>query len=195
MNSEQKLTVITAMLILTLTRPAVFAQGDADTWEFSLAPYLWAVGLDGDITVKCTSQSVDVDFDELLDEVDYAVQFHFEAKKGDWSLIVDPTIIKVNSEQKMGPINVDIELDYVLTELLIGYRIAPKWDLLGGVRYWSNDMEIDIQGPPPKVEGDEDWTDLIVGARYFADISEKWSFVRAVVHPMVNGQQLRTYAT
>ncbi len=103
MNLGQKLTVIAAVLILTLTSPAVFAQGDADTWEFSLAPYLWAVGLDGDITVKGTTQSVDVDFDELLDEVDYAVQLHFEAKKGDWSLIVDPTIIKVDSGQKMGP--------------------------------------------------------------------------------------------
>ncbi len=57
MSSGQKLTVIAAVLILTLTSPAVFAQGDADTWEFSLAPYLWAVGLDGDITVKGTTMS------------------------------------------------------------------------------------------------------------------------------------------
>ncbi len=85
------------------------------------------MGLDGDITVKGTTQSVDVDFDELFDEVDYAVQLHFEAKKGDWSLIVDPTIIKVDSGQKIGPINVDIELDYVLTELLVGYRVT--WDI------------------------------------------------------------------
>ncbi len=172
----QKLTVIAAVLILTLTSPAVFAQGDADTWEFSLAPYLWAVGLDGDITVKGVTQAVDIDFDELFDEVEYAMQFHFEAKKGNWSFIVDPTIIKVDSEQKTGPINVDIEMDYVITEALVGYRIAPKWDILGGIRYWLMDVEIDIQGPPPSIDEDEDWVDLIVGARYFADISEKWSF-------------------
>jgi len=86
-------------------------------------------------------------------------------------------------------------MDYVITEALVGYRIAPKWDILGGIRYWLMDVDIDIQGPPPKVEEDQDWVDLVVGARVFADISEKWSFVRAVVHPMVKGQQLRTYAT
>jgi len=157
-NIGQKLTVITAVLILTLTSPAVFAQGDADTWEFSLAPYLWAVGLDGDMVVGGQPVEMDLDFDELLDEVEYALTFHFQAKKGDWSFIVDPTIIKIESEQKIGPTKVDVEMDYVLTEALVGYRIAPKWDLLGGVRYWLMDTQVDIQGPPPKVEEDANKT-------------------------------------
>lgn len=177
MDIGRKLTVIAAMLISMLTTSVVFAQDDADTWEYSLAPYLWAVGLDGELVVKGVPVEMDLDFDELLDEVAYAVQVHFEAKKGAWSFIVDPTIIKVDSEQKMGPIKVDVELDYVVTEALVAYRIAPKWDLLGGVRYWSMDADIDIQGPPPSVDEDEDWIDIIVGARFFADISQKWSFM------------------
>ncbi len=91
MKIQQTVAVAVMALMLTLACPMTYAQEKgSDGWEFSLAPYLWAVGLDGDITVKGTSQSVDVDFDELLDEVDYAVQLHFEAKKRDWSLIVDP---------------------------------------------------------------------------------------------------------
>ena len=71
MNIVQKLTVIAAVLILTLTGPAAFAQGDADTWEFSFAPYLWAVDLDGDMVVRGQAVEMDLDFDELLDEVEY----------------------------------------------------------------------------------------------------------------------------
>ncbi len=73
-------------------------------------------------------------------------------------MIVDPTIIKVDSGQKMGSINVDLEMDYVITEALVGYRIAPKWGILGGIRYWLMDVDIDIQGPPPKVEEDTNKT-------------------------------------
>ncbi len=182
MNMGQKLTVIAAVLILTLTSPAVFAQGDADTWEYSLTPYLWAVGLDGDMLVKGTPIELDLDFDELFDDVEFAGQLHFAAKKGDWSFIVDTTIIRLETEVQSGPATVDTELDYVLMELLAGYRIAPQWDLLGGVRYWFMDVDLDIQGTGPlgmslQADEGEDWADLIVGARFFADISEKWSFI------------------
>ena len=180
MNIGQKLSVIVAVPILMLTSSVVFAEDDADTWEFSLATYLWAVGLDGEMVVKGQPVDIDVDFDELLDDVDYAVQLQFEARKNDWSFIVDSTIVKMEADQQSGPFTAEVELDYLLTELLAGYRIAPRWDLLGGVRHWVVDAKIDSQGPPPRVDADEDWVDLVVGARFFTDISEKWSFVGRV---------------
>jgi hypothetical protein len=49
---------------------------------------------------------------------------------------------------------------------------------LGGVRYTDLDVEIDtVGGPPPvpsKIEGNQDWLDLIIGLRYKWQISGKW---------------------
>ena len=175
MSIHETVAVAVMALMLTLMSPTAYAQEKgSDGWEFQLIAYFWAVGLDGDMVVGGEPIRVDIDFDEVLDEVEAALIFHFEAKKGDWSFIVDPMIIKIESDQQAGPLTAEIELDYVLTELLVGYRIAPRWDLLGGVRYWLMDVGLDIQGR--SIDEDKDWVDLIVGARYFADISEKWSF-------------------
>ena len=71
----------------------------------------------------------------------------------------------------------------MLMELLAAYRIAPQWDLFGGVRFWFMEVDLEVQGEGAllgqslEVDEDEDWADLIVGARFFTDISEKWSFV------------------
>ncbi len=183
MRIQEKAAVVITALMLTLISPTTYAQEkESDGWEFKLTPYVWAVGLDGDMVVKGTPIELDLDFDELLDDVEFAGQVHFGAKKGDWSFIVDSTIVQIETEVQSGPAIVNTELDYVLTELLAGYRIAPQWDLLGGVRYWFMDVDLDIQGTGPfgnsgEIDEDEEWGDLIVGGRFFADISEKWSFI------------------
>jgi hypothetical protein len=48
-------------------------------WEFELAPlYLWAVSLNGDLTVKGRQVDFDVSFSEIFDNLNGAVTFHFD---------------------------------------------------------------------------------------------------------------------
>ncbi len=177
MSIHETVAVAVMALMLTLMSPTAYAQEkESNGWEYRIIPYLWAVGLDGDMVVGGQPVEMDIDFDELLDEVEFAGEVHFEATKNRWSWVADTTIIKIESEQKAGPFTAEVEMDYVLAEFFVGYRIAPKWDLIGGVRYWLMDVDLDIQGPIPPVDEDESWLDLIVGARYFTDISEKWTF-------------------
>ncbi len=177
MRIQETVTVAVMALMLTLMSPTAYAQEkESDDWKYRIIPYLWAVGLDGDMVVGGQPVEIDIDFDELLDEVEFAGEVHFEATKNRWSWVADTTIIKIDSEQQAGPFTAEVEMDYVLAEFFVGYRIAPKWDLIGGVRYWLMDVDLDIQGPIPPVDEDESWLDLIVGARYFTDISEKWTF-------------------
>ncbi len=177
MRIQETVTVAVMALMLTLMSPTAYAQEKgSDSWEFSLAPYIWAVGIDGDMVIKGVPLSVDVDFDELFDEIDFAMELHFEARKGDWVFIVDPTIIRIEIEAQSGPVTVDTEMDYDLADFLVGYRLSPRWELLGGVRYWSLDVSVD-PGPLPGFDQGESWVDLIVGGRYNWPLSEKWAFL------------------
>ncbi len=177
MRIQETVTVAVMALILTLMSPTAYAQEkESDSWEFSLAPYIWAVGIKGDMVIKGAPLEVDVDFDELFDEVDFAMELHFEARKGDWVFIADPTIIRVETEAQLGPATVDVEMDYDLADFLVGYRLNPRWELLGGVRYWSLDVTVD-PGPLPDVNEGESWVDLVVGGRFNWPLSEKWAFI------------------
>src|SRR5258706_16173485 len=39
---------------------------EEDDWKFELTPYIWAVGLKGDVTVKGREGSVDKSFSDLI---------------------------------------------------------------------------------------------------------------------------------
>ena len=175
-------TLILMVLILAFGTSGAYAQRkmeESDRWVFSLAPYLWAVDIKGDITAEGTTTPIDIPFDELFDQLEFAAQLHFEARKNKWGLIADSTFIKAKQDNtQVGPIPATAELEYILTDLLGTYRFAPKWDVLGGVRYWSMDSTITLR-PGPAFNAKESWTDLIVGARFFTPLNEKntWSFV------------------
>jgi hypothetical protein len=64
-------------------------------------------------------------------------------------------------------------------------ELAPGWQILGGVRYYSLDAEADISVsgvPQSELDGDKAWVDPIIGGRFEHSFSERWSVhVRADV--------------
>ncbi len=174
--------LILMILILAFGASSAYAQRkmqESDRWVFSLAAYLWAADLKGDMTVGGITAPIDISFDELFGQLEFAAELHFEARKNKWGLIADSTFIKLKQDNtQVGPIPATAELEYILADLLGAYRFAPKWDAYGGVRYWSTESTITLQ-PGPAVNAEESWTDLIVGVRFLTPLNEKntWSFV------------------
>ena len=78
------------MVVLGLVCPMAYADGpkpnptESDEWRFSITPYLWAIGMNGDMTVKGVESDVDVDFSDILSNLDIALEAHFEVWKGKW---------------------------------------------------------------------------------------------------------------
>ena len=76
------------MLVIGLVCPMAYGEGpnktDSDEWRFSITPYLWAVGLNGDMTVKGVDSDVDVSFGDILTNLDIALEAHFEVWRGNW---------------------------------------------------------------------------------------------------------------
>ena len=67
------------LLLATLTLAAQRSQ--AQGWDYDLGIYLWALGMDGTMTVRGQEAPVDVGFSDIVDNLEMAFSTHFEANK------------------------------------------------------------------------------------------------------------------
>ena len=184
MNKLKK--AIALLVLLALLSPLAIAEeaskistdakSDTSTskdWEFILAPmYLWAVSIDGDQTVKGNKVDLDIPFSDIFDNLKGALTFHFEGlHKQRWGFFSDLNYIVLEMDD--GP--VDIDFTQILFELAGFYRItegAHTIDGLGGLRYSSMDVDLDLPGP--NVDQGKDWVDPYLGLRWRWKFAEKW---------------------
>ena len=174
-------------------------NGQDSKWEFTITPYLWMTGIDGDVTVKGRDAEVDVGFDDILDELDIAALAHFIAKRGRWEFFVQPNYMKLSPEgdveRKAVTIDADVETEMLILEFgtfyrlgTWGSRIPVSLDILGGGRYWhfNNEIDLDIDISLPFVDKDirrerdvdseEDIIDPFVGFHVKTSITKQLRF-------------------
>ena len=180
---------ITAML-LSFSVPSVSAEEkpDADSgWKFQVAPYMWFLSLEGDVTVKGQKSDLDFDFSDIWDELNIAGMLTFDARKGNWGMFGDMIGANLGKSKKVGEAKIDPTIKLALLTAGGAYRLGT-WKLsdagqdgptvsvdgIFGVRYTYLDIDLDfkrIRG----VSGNKDWFDPLIGARAFFDLSEHWA--------------------
>jgi hypothetical protein len=173
---------------LLCATPVAAAEQVSEDWEFSLAPYLWALSVDGNTTVNGQQSTVDMSFSDVWDNLNFAVMLQAEARKGRIGWFISPFFSQLESESNL----VDIKIDLNMLEFGGYYRLGP-WglapesdtpgksllvDLYAGGRYTY--VEIELDGNISNLidaEGDRDWVDPIVGLRSFWTCSPRWMLV------------------
>lgn len=156
-----------------LVSQQLLAQSSEDDWKFSIMPYVWLPGVNGDLNygppaLGGGSPSVSIDADDLLDDLDLALMLVGTARKGRWLIGTDVIYLDfsdANSAVKSvdfnlgpGPVNVSTadlsgstksSLRGWVWTLAGGYTVVqkPKLDLevIGGFRYLGLDIETDWQ--------------------------------------------------
>ncbi len=165
----------------------------SDAWQFELTPYLWAAGLEGDVTVGGITASADASFADMVGSLDGGVSAHFEARKGRGSLFADGLYLRL-SDDASGPLGfskADIEIEQFMAELGAAYRFweepigesdkgagrprTVSTEVLGGARYTylAGDLDLKVGPASTSLHGSKDWVDPFVGARVKCDLSEK----------------------
>ncbi len=205
----RRLLIITMMIsILGLGSPLAYAEDSgskSSDWDFSTAIYLWAMGLNGNVTVQGETAEIDVNFIDIIEESDsvFALQLHGEAWwRERWGGFLDGTYVKLGIDNIVIPVPVpplpggagvvaDLTVEMGLVEFGGLYR-AGRWayrqgqgdrgwtlDLLAGGRYTSIKQTLQPTFPPlpVTVQADESWTDPIIGGRGTFDLSERWKFI------------------
>ena len=191
-----KVSVLLCGLVAVIFAPPARAEDpNTDGWQFKAAPYIWAVSLDGDMTVKGNTVAVDVNIIDIIKESDsiFALEGYFEARKGRWGGFIDGTYADLSMGGNVGPLSTDVDFTYALVDFAVFYRVGTwplggasanngqnlSLEVLAGGRYTSMDVELDISTPGPStvVDKRQDWVDPIVGARVFLDLTDDLSLV------------------
>lgn len=185
---------------LTLAAAPVSAQDPEDPvtaddgWHFTVAPYLWATGMEGTISFEGTPDlPVDIPFSTIWDNLDFAFSLHFEGRKDRWGFALDGMYFKLGAGQDfqvpIGPGDgvtgrVDLELQMGVYEGFGFYRLAvsdrstnPGFvDGIVGLRYIDVQQEVTAArlDLPRRELG---WVDGIVGVRGYAPLGDRFGML------------------
>ena len=172
--------------ILVLVIGLVYQMGYAEesdsnkNWDFRLAPmYLWAVSIDGEMTIRGVPVDVELAFSDAIKDLDGALTFHFEGVyKQRWGFFTDLMYIRLNPDDEPTPVgDISIDIEETLAELGGFYRWtigAHAIDGLGGLRYMSMRGDLGLPGPLPDVDQRKDWVDPFIGVRWNWRFADRW---------------------
>ncbi len=181
-----------------VTPPPVGSTVPPDSkWDFTVVPYLWAVGIDGKVEVGGYSADFNVSFSDIWKGLKSAALVHMEARKDKWglffnSLYMNPAFDGTFRRARtilpgVTPPVRDVTLDFQQWGVEAGalYQIG-SWpleekgqsitlDVLAGARYWwlSADLDTSTFVNPSK---STEWVDPFIGLRVTTDITKKCIF-------------------
>lgn len=159
-----------AVALMAFSQPSQAINND-------LTLYLWGAGISGNATLgshDVPQQAVNVDFDDIIDKLDFGIQLHYEGSGEKWGGGLDYTYIKLSDTNDAG---VKGEVKTTLTELFGTYRANQAVDILAGVRFMGMDMSVAGPNELASAEGERSLTDVFAGARTRLPISDSVLFV------------------
>lgn len=172
-----------------MTEPPVAASD----WIVQVTPYLWASGIDGNISPfqRAPTVGVDVPFSEIWDNLNFGGFMSVWARRDRFVFSGDLMYVNLSDTDTVGIPNlpdfpggaIDASLDTVqfYAALEGGYRVVdtPEFtlDALAGGRFWyiSNDVTLSYAGYSISRGADFTWIDPLIAARAFYNITDKLS--------------------
>lgn len=193
-----KIIRVISLLLVLLSSPA-WAQS-SDSWDWRVAPYLWTVGIDGELSVGPIDQDIDVSFSDILSDLDFGGSVFAEFGKGRHAFHFDYTYLRLKPDATAlptPPFPMDSTLSTKMTINIFEPAYNFRFDGFGGpalvlgVRYLDIEMKMtpDITGPslpvdppvePPfsggSLEVGPSWWDYFVGIKTHNSVSANWDF-------------------
>ena len=126
------------------TQPFELVPGkDPNGWSFVLEPYVWAMGLNGNVGVKGLPPSkVDFSSRTVLQNLDWGIFARGEIRKGRWGLLADGYYAALSGSGNLDNRiydSVSLSLQQSLVSLALAYRVVDDrrgfLDIYAGVRY------------------------------------------------------------
>lgn len=157
----------------------------APEWKVRTALYGWAQSLEGDVTVRDNTIPVDLDFGDLLEDLDMGFMGMIAVEYGRWGFLLDLNYASVSDSlpTPFGIISrsIDFEMEQWLANSLFSYGLVHNGstvlDVLAGARI--NAMQVDLGIGGTTISGDQSWVDPIIGLRFQQVLSPSF-FFRAV---------------
>lgn len=152
--------------------------------RFTIAPYAWLAGINGELGVRDLSADVDISFTDLLSKVRFAAMGTFEFGYDHWLGILDGVYSSVHQEEtpSVGRLTADIDMHQrmLITNALLGYsfRVRPDLalDLFAGSRIWHVNTSLRLSGEDVGRQRQRirTFADAIGGARVRWEPAQRW---------------------
>jgi len=169
---------------LPLPAPAGAGVTTSSGWSFTIAPYAWIAGIEGDVAVaNLPATHVNASFIDIVENLDAPpVMFVAEARFGHFGLFGDLIYTKIadTAATPRGLLANSATLTSTTFTAMAGaeYRVFEgTWgsvDLIGGARVWALENQIDFSGGPlalisPNLS--KSWIDPMIGAKARIDLT------------------------
>jgi hypothetical protein len=166
----------------------------SDGWSFTVAPYFWAAGLNGEVGAGDRQADIDVSFSEIRENLKFGAMMLAEARNGRYGAFFAPLFVRLGDDVDAEPFDLDATSDVAVVGAGAFYRIA-EWTLgpagngssrkawiepLAGARYTYVRAELNIDGPVgsnPNLDEHQDWIDPIIGTSFGVELSERWALM------------------
>jgi hypothetical protein len=161
--------LVSFCLVAVFIAQPVFADDYfPEEWQFTVAPYLWALQLDGDVTIDGHKAKVDMGFDDILNDLNVAFMIDIEARKDRWGFFINPLYSQTENSSKTSFLQdtlylgqtykINTEIDLFIVSVGSYYRLGP-WkldssegesgpqlivDVMAGARYTHLNVDIDL---------------------------------------------------
>ena len=179
MKKFSSAALTSAILALTSITVNTAAASSDDGWNYSLSPiFLWAMKINGSSTIGPSTVPLELSFNDVLSNMDTVFTVHFEARKNDLTLFTEVQYVDLKPDTRIGPVKIDIDFKDVMAEFGAMYRVAGDnvtgWEVLGGARYFDQEITVDIGNTGLKIKSDNDWWNGFIGGRVKHQMTDKW---------------------
>lgn len=170
MKKATSAATLLVLLVSALT-PATAADlapaPDTSEWRFTLAPYVWGVGLSGDVGLFGKGPvDIDIPFSDILENLDFAAMGVAEAHNGTWGVFVDLNYTSLSADKSRsrtfekdvlnltleftGEVSAEADIKEFIATFMGQWRAVDSdqmtLDVMAGARYWNIENDITARG-------------------------------------------------
>ncbi len=181
------------------------ATVDGADWAFQATGYLWATGLNGNISPfrRAPTLHVEKSFSDVMEDLNFGGFLNVWGRYDRFVLSGDIMYVDTTDSKASGPlpalqipglptlpagaaIDADVDTQEFMATLQAGYRIVDadgfSLDALAGARFWHISNEVAVTATHPLIgsvsathKESFGWIDPIIGARAFFGLTDKLS--------------------
>lgn len=180
MNAIKQLSLVASLCLVGSN--CVYAV-DSSTWKFTVAPYIWAMGMNGEVQLASQSANVSQSFSDLMSDFKGGGMLWFEARKGNLGIFANALYSALGKNTAVDTYTIKSSADYGLLSLGASYKIFErsynnssllKIEPYIGARYTTNDSSLKILNTNISTQNNVSWVDPIVGAKILYNINKYW---------------------
>jgi hypothetical protein len=182
------------IMFFSLGIPLAYAKLN-DSWQFEVAPYIWALNMNGRVQTGPIKMHINEPFTDILSQFNYGGMIWVDARKEKFDIFFNGLYSVLSNSVKDGPVTIDSHNIFALYTFGVAYELFKKdfshvdpnyvtIEPYFGARYTRNDVTLKVARLNLTVSNNQNWTDPIIGARLNYVFNRHW---RAIVAGDVGG--------